>query len=365
MGNVIRKKGVSKVVFTVKKSVPLLMISLMMLFIVSACTQINGPSQQPELNQEKAQVETNIPEPSNEPSPSVLPADVQEEAVTFDPVVLFELTDEDLSKPETEIPYYSFGNIGYVNQEEIQGFAEGHYPWRGDSVQAAEILTQNLIPEGVSSEQVNYSVVRVENKLQTDELTVVDMTVPDLGTFTIHLQYPKENGVFSFITKIVWQPESSESLQQLEGSVTFFNLYEEEWFDKPTSEIPAYNKGSIGYFEQEAVDSHNRGSSVPWSDPLVQALIRMANLVPMEYLPDPAIDEQLGKPISKDDVRKIVTSNDVEFILLKNEKSEDHEIVEVKVPDFGKFTVTMMRSKSPDTGITFIQKIVFQGNDLK
>lgn len=303
-------------------------------------------------------MESNTPEPSNEPSPSIPPEEKQEEVVTFDPVVLFELMDYDLSKPVTEIPYYAFGNIEYVTEEGIKSVAEGHSPWKGSSVQAAEILTQNLIPEGISANQVKYNVVRVENENQEGELTVVDMIVPDLGTFTISLQYPGNAGI-SFITKIVWQPESSKALKQLEGSIALFDL-EEGWFDKQTNDIPSYEKGRIGYLEQAAIDDHKEGHSVPLSDPLVQTIILIANLVPADYLPDPAIDEQLGKSTSKEDVRKIVSSYGIEFTLLNNDDLEDYNIVEVKVPEFGKYLVTIKRSNSQDSLIGLIQKIELQ-----
>lgn len=361
---------------TFKKSGTLLMISFIMLFILSACTQGNGTSQTPEQNQEGIQVESKTPEPSNEPSPSIPPEEKQEEVVTFDPVVLFELTEYDLVKPVTEIPYYAFGNIEYVTEEGIKSVAEGHSPWRGSPVYAAETLTQNLIPReievepfseilsqdktliGLSKGQIQFKVVRVENENQADELTVVDMNVPDLGTFTISLQQLGNVGI-SFITQIVWQPEASETLQQLEGSITLFNL-EESWFDKQTNEIPSYEKGRIGYLEQAAIDDHKEGHSVPLSDPLVQTIILISNLVPADYLPDPAIDEQLGKSTPKDDVRKIVTSNDIEFTLLNNDDSEDYNIIEVKVPDFGKYLVIIKRSNSQDSLIGLIQKIEFQ-----
>lgn len=340
------------------RTISFLCMTLLMLLMITACSQANSasPPVDQNQNQEEIPMETNDPEALNESS--TLSTEDQEENITFDPIVLFELTEDDLSKSETEIPYYSFGNISFVSQVELEGFANGSYPWKGDPVQAAQILTQNLIPEGVSADQVSYNVVRVENQHQADQLTVVDMIVPKLGTFTIQLQHPNE-AVFSYITKIVWQPESSEVLQQFEGSVTFFELHE-NWFDKPANDIPSFSKGSVSYFEEAAINSFNEGHSVSMNDPLVQTITEITNLVPVDYQPNPAIDEQLSKEISEDVVRKIVTSNDIEFAMFNNESSEYHDTVKVKIPNFGKYTVIVKRSSHNDTQIGVIQKIVFE-----
>ncbi|GBF74414.1 hypothetical protein PA598K_02757 [Paenibacillus sp. 598K] len=295
-------------------------------------------------------------EPSTPPKTQteIQPADdkeEQEQDVSFESVILFELTDEDLSKPETEIPYYTFGNIGFVTQEEIQGFSNGSYPWRGDSVQAASILTQNLIPEGMSADQVEYKAVPVENQSQADETTVVDMIVPSLGTFTIHLQHPNK-AVFSYITKMVWQPESSKALQQLEGSVTLLDL-DESWFDKLTSKIPAFGKGNIRYFEQEAVDSFNQGHSVPWGDPRVQAMLAISELVPYDYLQDEAISQQLS-----DRKEILTTSNGIVFTPQYESFQDRPVVVQVEVPDFGVYTVTL--NSGTDSSIAIVQKVEFE-----
>lgn len=187
--------------FSFKKAVPLLMI---MVVLLSACSQNIEALQQLGQNKEESRVEKDTPITSNEPS---IKLDKElEEADTFDPIVLFELTEDDFKKPATEIPYYSFGRIEFITQEIIQGFAEGHFPWRGSPDHAAELLTQNLIPAGVSPDQVSHNRIRVENENQADELTIVEKIVPDLGIFTISLQFHPESGGICFISKIVWQP---------------------------------------------------------------------------------------------------------------------------------------------------------------
>ncbi len=325
---------------------------------LSGCASQPSSSDANSNNEPVSAAQSNSPtqnEPSTPPKTQteIQPTDDKEEEqdVTFESVILFELTDEDLSKPETHIPYYSFGNISFVTKELIQGFSNGSYPWRGDSVQAASILTQNLISEGVSADQVDYNVVRVENQGQAGETTVVDMVVPNLGTFTIHLQHPN-GAVFSYITKIVWQAESSKALQQLEGNVTLLEL-EESWFKQPTAKIPFFNKGNIDYFEQEAVDSFNQGHSVPWGDPRVRAMHSIAELIPYDYLQDEAISQQLG-----DRKEIITTSNGIVFTPQYESFQDRPAVVRVEVPNFGVYMVTL--NSGTDSSIAIVQKIEFK-----
>lgn len=323
-----------------KKSIPLL-ISMMMLFIVSACSEASGSLQQAEQNQEGTNIETRTPDPAKDPSSSISSEVKSEDVVTFDPVVLFELTDEDLSKPVTEILYYVFGNIGYVTEEVIKSVAEGHSPWKGSSVHAAEILTQNLVPEGISADQVKYNVVHVENENQADELTVVDMIVPDLGTFTINLQYPGNSGI-SFITNIVWQPADSQSLDKLKDIMTepliIYNLREEDHFSKDDLEFPSYQNGRIWFTTNKDIENIAEGHS-PWRTvPFDTTEAYTRNLIPENISVDNIKWD--GKLLKSQTLQSGEIGSTIAYETIREEG--DLTTFAVIVPTFGTYEVTLL-----------------------
>lgn len=69
--------------FPYKKSI--LIISFILLIVLSACSQATVTSQPPESDRGETQLEMNIPQPANEPSPLMLPAEGQQETVKFEP----------------------------------------------------------------------------------------------------------------------------------------------------------------------------------------------------------------------------------------------------------------------------------------
>ncbi|WP_144941235.1 hypothetical protein [Paenibacillus sp. 32O-W] len=142
------------------------------------------------------------------------------------------------------------------------------------------------------------------------------------------------------------------------GSVTILEL-DPGWFEKKTSEIPVYSKGDITHFEQAEVNSYNEGHSVTWGDPLVRTLIGISNLIPYDYLQDKAIDEQLSKgPYKAGEERKITTSNGIVFIQKQRDPGKTKtSVVEVQVPQWGTYLVTLMNGQ--DSDIQIIHKIVF------
>lgn len=282
-----------------------------MLFIVSACSQTIGALQTPDQNQKEIQVEMSYPSNNSLPSP----AGEQGEVLTFDPVVLFSLAEEDLAKPINEVPYYSFGNIEAVTEELIQSVNEGHSPWRASPIDTAKTLTQNLIPKGIPTNKVNVSVVRVENKNEANEQTVVDIKVPQLGTYTISLQYVGNRGV-SFITEIVWQPESSESLNKLGDIMTapivIYDLREGDHLRGNVEEFPIYINGIVRYEMEQTIQNFNEGH--PSVAPEIVAELYTRNLIP-----------------------KNVSNETVQYELI----SESGEVT-VKVPDLGTFEITLL-----------------------
>lgn len=165
---------------------------LVLILVVTACTSSNesiSDSQKPR---------TDYQQPSEEQAPIAVKKQSQIESIT-----LFEVTGADLEKPISEIPYYALGSINFITEELIQSVREGHSPWRGSPVDAALILTRNLIPEGINEDQLKHSV-EIDNENSVNEVTRVKLTVPELGNFIIRMQYPDNSGIV-FITSIVWE----------------------------------------------------------------------------------------------------------------------------------------------------------------
>lgn len=126
-----------------------------------------------------------------------------------------------------------------------------------------------------------------------------------------------------------------------------------------TSKIPSYSKGCIGYFEQEAVDRFNQGHSVPWGDPRIQAMLAISELVSYDYLQDEAISQQLT-----DREEILTTSNGIVFTPKYESFHDRPAVVQVEVPDFGVYTVTL--NSGIDSSIALVQKIEFEvGKFLK
>lgn len=118
---------------------------------------------------------------------------------------IYSVPDHILQNKVTEIPYYAFGEISFVTEEDINSVNEGHSPWKATPLLSAELLTTNLIPTNINKDQVSY-VVTKQNK--ANEVTTVEMNIPGTGVYTITLQYP-ENSPISFITQITFVSENN------------------------------------------------------------------------------------------------------------------------------------------------------------
>ena len=303
----------------------------MISFVVVACSQLNENLQQPEQNRPFIQLDTHPEGRANDPS--VLASDELEETITFDPLVLFELTDIDLKKQVTELPYYSSGNIEFISDEMIRTFSKDQDSWRGDSVKTADLLTQNLVPAGIPTEKISYKVRTEEHESQTDKLTIVEKTVPNLGTFTINIMNPQEIGI-CFITKIAWQPAESESMQKLKGNMSeplvIYHLWGEGPIDKDVRDIPNYQNSNIWFPTDEDIQSLNEGHS-PWRTvPEIVAESYTRGLIPGNIPQD---------EISYEPMRK----------------EEDLTTIAVIVPTFGIYEVTLS-----ENFFEIITKITFQ-----
>ncbi|WP_019635344.1 hypothetical protein [Paenibacillus fonticola] len=121
---------------------------------------------------------------------------------------IYSVPDHILQNKVTEIPYYAFGEISFVTEEDINSVNEGHSPWKATPLLSAELLTTNLIPTNINKDQVSYVVTKQLNPNKANEITTVEMNIPGAGVYTITLQYP-ENSPISFITQITFVSENN------------------------------------------------------------------------------------------------------------------------------------------------------------
>ncbi|MBU5442424.1 hypothetical protein [Paenibacillus sp. MSJ-34] len=295
----------------------------------------------------------------------------EEKKVLMEPITLYEVDSKEFAKKTSEIPNYYKGEISYVTQAEMESFNEGHSVTLGSPLERTIIGISNLIPnEYLPDPSIDQQLAKEQGGTHLDktvkittangivftknpynketESTIVDVQVPEWGTYSVTWKTGQGSGI-EIIQKITFQPEAENPMQ---GRITILEL-DDSWFAKKTSQIPNYRKGCFLYFEQAAVDSHNQGHSVPWSDPLVRAMLGIANLIPYEYLQDEAITQQLS-----DRKDAITSSNGIQFTPKYNSFQDRPAVVEVKVPNFGTYLVTM--NSGTDSGIAIIQKIVFE-----
>ncbi len=271
----------------------------------------------------------------------------------------------------SEIPRYDKGLITYWTDAETQSFNEGHSVTWGDPLVRTLLGIPNLIPynyvqDRTIDKQLNeaqggtfYKTFTVTTangivftKKPYDEktgTTEVDVTVPRWGTYAVTLKHGSDSAI-QIIQKITYERGPAD---RPSGSITILDL-DNRWFERKTSEIPAYHKGKFDYFEQGSVDSHNRGSGVSWSDPLVQGMLGISNLIPFNYLADEA--NAIGKQLSEG--KETVTTSQGIMFTMKTDRNERPAIMEAKVPNWGTYTVTL--NSGTDSGIAIIQKIVFE-----
>ncbi|MFD0716977.1 hypothetical protein [Paenibacillus sp. GCM10027626] len=254
------------------------------------------------------------------------PVQQEEKKVLTEPITLFEVDAREFLKKTSEIPSYFKGQISYVTQAQIKNFNEGYNvelasPLERTIKGISNLIPYDYLPDPTIDEQfanaqggthpdkiititTTNGIVFTKNPYNKEtETTSVDVQVPKWGMYSVTWRTGQGSG-FEIIQKITFQPHAQ---QEMKGSITILDL-DDSWFEKKTSQIPSYGQGSFTYYEQASVDSHNQGHSVPWSDPLVQGMMRIANLIPFDYLQDEAITQQLS---DRKDV--IMSSNGILF----------------------------------------------------
>ncbi len=145
----------------------------------------------------------------------------------FKDIIIYSVSDDVFHLPVEQIPYYSVGNITFLPQSQFDSFSNGHQPWLGNPISVVQVQCKNLIGEGaiydalinsLSSAQTNeYPVIDTAEQYQlsngldiklmqeTDGVSVVQMTVPNLGNYTITLESPLNDGIL-YIRKITFLP---------------------------------------------------------------------------------------------------------------------------------------------------------------
>lgn len=149
----------------------------------------------------------------------------------------------------------------------------------------------------------------------------------------------------------------------MQREVTLFELNDKE-FAKKTNEIPNYYNGEISYVTQAQMNSFNEGHSVALGSPLERTITGISNLIPYDYMADPAIDQQLGKAqggTQPDQTISITSATGVVFTKKPFNKKSGSTTVEVQVPRWGNYTVTLKNGQGSD--IQLIQKIEFAQAD--
>lgn len=359
-----------------------ILIGIAMAVALSACSMQAATLDSDSIKQSESTTMNNLsaaaPNEQNRGKVTDLPTNVQKEEkkahkAHIEPITLYEVDVNEFSKKTSEIPSYNKGEITFWTDGETKSFNEGHNVTWGDPLvctftRITNLIPQDYLPDPAIDEQLSKVQGSTTNKTVTlttatgisftkqpyDEVTgatVVEVKVPNWGGYTVTLKSGHDSDI-QIIQKITFQPETENPMK---GHITLLDL-DESWFAKKTSQILSYSKGSSLYFEQAAVDSHNQGHSVPWSDPLVQAMLGIANLIPYDYLQDKAIDQQLS-----DRKETITTSNGIVFTPKYKSFQDRPALVEVKVPSFGTYLVTM--NSGTDSGIAIIQKIVLKRNE--
>ncbi|MFB9324926.1 hypothetical protein ACFFSY_03165 [Paenibacillus aurantiacus] len=147
-------------------------------------------------------------------------------------ITLYELAPKLLDKKTTEIPSYHKGDITFWTEEQVNSFNEGHsVPW-GDPLVRTFLGISNLIPyEYLMDETIGEQMdkgggydhvrtLRTQNNIvftsqpydDATRTTVVDVNVPDLGTYNVTLKTGTDSRIQN-IMKIVFNPDPTSNIQ--------------------------------------------------------------------------------------------------------------------------------------------------------
>ncbi|MEZ2660617.1 hypothetical protein [Aneurinibacillus aneurinilyticus] len=147
------------------------------------------------------------------------PSPVTQQTVNAQPLILYSLSDQTLNQPATKIPYYIKGDIHYFTKSQLDSHKTGgHSPWKDDPFLTVETIATNLIPNLPKDKYGNILMnVKTDNKNQiatyengtiikkisdNKKNALVQIIVPNFGTYDITLVSPKDAAGIYFIKEI-------------------------------------------------------------------------------------------------------------------------------------------------------------------
>ncbi|MED4731409.1 hypothetical protein P9597_25380 [Aneurinibacillus migulanus] len=152
-------------------------------------------------------------------SNQIAPSSVTQQTLNTQPLILYSLSDQTLNQPATKIPYYIRGDIHYFTKVQLDSHQTGgHSPWKDDPFLTVETIATNLIPNLPKDKHGNILMkVKTDNKNQittyengtvikkiseNKKNALVQISVPDFGTYDITLVSPKDAAGIYFIKEI-------------------------------------------------------------------------------------------------------------------------------------------------------------------
>jgi hypothetical protein len=131
------------------------------------------------------------------------------------PLVLYSLTDKAFELPRTEIPYYSNGEIIYLEDYVFKQHDEGHQPWLANGIDVVTTGSLKLTGEDKPFEMAEMlyrgKMLKTKSGIVLRQITNenIEMTVPGIGKYKFYLAAPKGTSIL-FIRKIMLYPEARD-----------------------------------------------------------------------------------------------------------------------------------------------------------
>lgn len=127
---------------------------------------------------------------------------------------------------------------------------------------------------------------------------------------------------------------------------------EDEWFERPFTQIPYYMNGKIALREETTILQHQEGHQ-PWlADPFSLVVAFCNNLIPIE-VPFDEIDGKIGRLYYMPQPHSITTSNGIVIT------QKEQDLMEISVPNFGRYEILFKNKLESDMNFMYLQKIIF------
>ncbi|PWW02530.1 hypothetical protein DFQ01_109155 [Paenibacillus cellulosilyticus] len=299
---------------------------------------------------------TDISQPNtdttNQPSPS-------SQRLTQE-ITIYELESQVFDAKTTAIPSYHKGNIVYWSEAEVNSFNEGHSVTWGDALVRTFLSIANLIPyDYLQDETIGEQLSKIQGGAASKSFTlttqngviftsqpydastrttVVDVDVPDLGTYKVISKTSADSGIQN-IMKITFKANPTAAAKH---SITILDL-DDNWLETKSSKLPVYSNGGLARSSDE----------YPWTtNPLVQALRSTLNLVPGNETNLKTLEQELDAIKTT----SVTLSNRMKLTLTSADPKYRPATVEVDVPNWGTYTISL--AAAPDEQWLIPDKIV-------